>query len=228
MAGNNNRGFLGNLSGRVTDRIAWGPNRDPNTGRVYVTPAQVAGGVGSRVLNTVVPGLGTLFNILGNRYYTNRHPGWVDKESVGMPDPTEVSVSTLGGKPDTRSGTTGPSNGNLGFPSGSAPAPGQLYRDPYMGWTPYMAPQGSVSNFGNNNIATQPTQNTWQPRSGWGRDMLSGGTAGPTGAGRGFGNSHFSSGRGGAQTVDAGAAGDITSWLGGGGRDTTVFSRAIK
>lgn len=223
----NNRGFLGNVGGRAVDRIAWGNNRDPNNGRVILKPGQLAGGLISRGINLVVPGLGTAINHIGNKIYSNRQPGWPVMESIGMPEP--MQITTVGtSKPDTRSGTVGPATQNLGLgnagPQGMTQ--GQLYRDPYMGWQQYMAPQGSVGNFGNNDIRTQPPQGTWQPKSGWGRDMMAGGNAGM--AGRSLGNTHFSSGRGGAQVADAGAAGDIAAWMGGGSRNTTPFARAVK
>jgi hypothetical protein len=223
-----------NFFGGVVDRILPGSNYNRSTGQ-YSNIGKGIAGRGASIIGSMLggPAVGALINKgagkwidtgspLGNGYGTGPLAKIMGRDAT---DIGEVVPQPIG---DGRPVSPNLGLGNAG-PQGVAP--GQLYRDPYMGWQQFMAPQGSVGNFGNNNIRTQPVPGAWQPKSGWGRDMMAGGNAGMAGANRGFGNSHFSSGRGGAQTVDSGAAGDITAWLGGGasgGTSKTPFSRAIK
>lgn len=58
-----------NFLGRVGDRFVWGNNYNPSTGQWSATPGQVIGGIGSRALNFVLPGAGTVANTIGNAYH---------------------------------------------------------------------------------------------------------------------------------------------------------------
>ncbi len=231
---------VGNFLRGGADRFLPGEQRGAD-GRLI--PSQVAKGIAGRIASMVATGFGgpaagavtnrIAANVIDRGNPFNFGPGDGPLADIyrKISGAQQSGAPVAGVQEPIGDGRPVAPNLGLGNAGPQGVTPGQLYRDPYMGWQQFMAPQGSVGNFGNNNIRTQPVPGAWQPKSGWGRDMMAGGNAGMAGANRGFGNSHFSSGRGGAQTVDSGAAGDITAWLGGGasgGTSKTPFSRAIK
>jgi len=135
--------------------VAWGQNRDPNNGRLIVQPYQVVGGVVSRGLNAVVPGLGTVLNFFGNRIANSRHAGWPVPESVGR-DPLTLDISGAVGKPTV--GTLGPV-ANLGLGSAGPAGP--------------TAPPASQGGYGFTPGVPKPFV-PWTPSSDWGAAQLNG------------------------------------------------------
>jgi len=155
MANNGPGNFLGNVGTRLADRVAWGQNRDPNNGRLIVQPYQVVGGVVSRGLNAVAPGLGTVLNFFGNRIANRRHAGWPVMESVGR-DPLALDINGAVGKPTV--GTLGPvPNLGLGSAGPSGPA----------------APLGSQGGYGFTPGIPKPFV-PWTPSSDWGAAQMAG------------------------------------------------------
>jgi hypothetical protein len=71
--------FLSGLR-TVGDRLAWGPKG----GDKSFTPFQLLGGIGSRALNFVLPGVGTAANIAGNAYYGAGPLGFIGR-NMGQP-----------------------------------------------------------------------------------------------------------------------------------------------
>ena len=119
---------LRNVAGRIGDRLVWGQNFDPQTGRFTATPAQVIGGIGSRALNFVLPGAGTAANIAGNAYYGSGPLGGL----FNRPQRLGQQIS------DFQASVTPPSlpsmyqPANLGLPSGFMPSPYGPYASGYQ------------------------------------------------------------------------------------------------
>jgi hypothetical protein len=244
MADGNKPSGVRNFFGGLVDRIALGNNYNRQTGQ-FSNVGRGLAGRGLGVLATAVGGplAGRVVNTgVGNYIDT----GSVTRYGYGTGPAARLfgrDANSVGDVVPEQIGPGRPSGGNLGFGGGGPQgvAPGQLYRDPYLGWQQYLAPQGSINNFGNNNIQTAPVPDGWQPQSDWGRDVLRGGTgAGPSGGGRlnlggsgggrDWGGTHMSSGRGGATTRDPSTAGELLSWLGSAGEKPGfhAFARAIK
>jgi len=98
----------------------WGNNYDRQTGRISATPGQVIGGVGSRILNFVLPGAGTALNVVGNGLHgSGPLRGVLDRNGNGFGGP---QISPVQREPIAvdRGGFQGPSN--LGFTRGVMPS----------------------------------------------------------------------------------------------------------
>lgn len=133
MAGTTGKpGFFRGVMGRIGDAIALGNNYNRQTGAWTATPGQWIGGIGSRALNVVAPGLGTVANTIGNGLYgSGPLRGVLDANGNGLggsesPQIGGVQRETIGLQP----GRVQP---NLGFGSAGVSFGGMPASSP--GWS---------------------------------------------------------------------------------------------
>lgn len=135
--------FLRGLAGRVGDRLVWGKNYNPQTGRFTATPTQVIGGIGSRALNFLIPGAGTAANIAGNAYYGSGPLGFLGNRGPGQVQPQGLDQNYGGVSVPNAAQTIAAPNMNL--PSGFMPSAYGPYAGGYQFPGP-MAPMGPTIN----------------------------------------------------------------------------------
>lgn len=129
-------GRVRNFLRGVGDRIAWGPKTPEHS----FTTGQLLGGIGSRALNVVFPGLGTAANVAGNAYYGAGPLGGLVDRLRGPGDVQQQPLDFGGGVTPNFQPQIGGPNLNLPPTGGFMPSPYGPYAGGYQ--APSQMPQG--------------------------------------------------------------------------------------